>query len=242
MRYASFMFLFILEGSAFGQCSLQFPQDTVTIYFGYEPLECTDLQPAATGSGSIEFAWSNGDTTSAITVCDEVPTWYEVSITDSAGCSATDSVFVNVIDVHCGNNNDKVLVCHIPPGNPANAHTICISASGVPAHLAHGCSLGSCDSEGAQDEELQLLVSPNPAPAGEATIVLRSSIAQHVVLTAIDAAGRSFGVYFDADVAAGSTHTMQLDARALPEGSEVITLRVEGSSGRKAQRVVLIGR
>ena len=39
----------------------------------------------------------------------------------------------------------KVYVCHIPPGNPANAHTIHISINAVPAHLAHGCSVGACD-------------------------------------------------------------------------------------------------
>ncbi|MBI1286072.1 MAG: T9SS type A sorting domain-containing protein [Flavobacteriales bacterium] len=39
----------------------------------------------------------------------------------------------------------KVLVCHIPPGNPENAHEICISENGVPAHLAHGCYVGYCN-------------------------------------------------------------------------------------------------
>ena len=38
----------------------------------------------------------------------------------------------------------KTTVCHIPPGNPANEHTICIGNPGVPAHLAHGDFLGSC--------------------------------------------------------------------------------------------------
>lgn len=42
----------------------------------------------------------------------------------------------------------KVLICHIPPGNPDNAHTIEVSINAVPAHLAHGCSLGSCDGGG----------------------------------------------------------------------------------------------
>jgi len=40
----------------------------------------------------------------------------------------------------------KVLVCHIPPGNPANMHTISIDQSGVPAHLAHGDYIGTCGS------------------------------------------------------------------------------------------------
>ena len=36
----------------------------------------------------------------------------------------------------------KVAICHIPPGNPANAHTIIVSKNAIPAHLAHGDVLG----------------------------------------------------------------------------------------------------
>jgi len=39
----------------------------------------------------------------------------------------------------------KVLVCHIPPGNPENVQEICISERAVAAHLAHGCYVGFCD-------------------------------------------------------------------------------------------------
>jgi len=38
----------------------------------------------------------------------------------------------------------KVVMCHVPPGNPANAHSITISPSAVPAHLAHGDYFGCC--------------------------------------------------------------------------------------------------
>jgi hypothetical protein len=41
----------------------------------------------------------------------------------------------------------KVAVCHIPPGNPANMHTIVIGAAAVKAHLAHGDKLGACQGE-----------------------------------------------------------------------------------------------
>jgi hypothetical protein len=38
----------------------------------------------------------------------------------------------------------KVLVCHVPPGNPENPHTIEVGESAVPAHLAHGDTEGEC--------------------------------------------------------------------------------------------------
>ncbi len=43
-----------------------------------------------------------------------------------------------------GGHGAKVAICHIPPGNPANAHTIVVSENAVPAHLAHGDSIGVC--------------------------------------------------------------------------------------------------
>jgi hypothetical protein len=43
---------------------------------------------------------------------------------------------------------EKVTICHIPPGNPDNAHTIVVGAPAVPAHLAHGDFLGSCEGGG----------------------------------------------------------------------------------------------
>ena len=40
-----------------------------------------------------------------------------------------------------------VTLCHLPPGNPANLHTIEVGEAAVPAHLAHGDALGACDEE-----------------------------------------------------------------------------------------------
>jgi hypothetical protein len=41
----------------------------------------------------------------------------------------------------------KVLVCHVPPGNPENPHTIEVGESALPAHLAHGDTEGACAEE-----------------------------------------------------------------------------------------------
>jgi len=38
----------------------------------------------------------------------------------------------------------KVTLCHIPPGDPANAQTIVVGQAAVEAHLAHGDYLGEC--------------------------------------------------------------------------------------------------
>jgi hypothetical protein len=43
----------------------------------------------------------------------------------------------------------KTTICHIPPGNPANAHTICVGNAAVPAHLSnHGDFVGTCSCGG----------------------------------------------------------------------------------------------
>lgn len=50
----------------------------------------------------------------------------------------------------CGNNGKKVEICHVPPGNPANAHTLCIGAPAVAHHLAnHHAANGDSDYLGA---------------------------------------------------------------------------------------------
>ena len=44
-------------------------------------------------------------------------------------------------------SREKVEICHIPPGNPGEAHTIEVNVRALPAHLAHGDVEGPCKSE-----------------------------------------------------------------------------------------------
>jgi hypothetical protein len=53
-------------------------------------------------------------------------------------------------------NTKKTTICHIPPGNPANAHTLCVGNASVEAHLAHGDTLDVCETE---------CTNPSPPPA-----------------------------------------------------------------------------
>jgi hypothetical protein len=49
---------------------------------------------------------------------------------------------VGVEDDDCPGN--KVLICHIPPGNPLNAKEICVGTAAVKAHVKHGDNIGEC--------------------------------------------------------------------------------------------------
>jgi hypothetical protein len=108
-----------------------------TIYLGYGP---TSLSVSATANGGTvpySYQWNTGATTQSIDVSAEGT--YSVTITDAKGCQTTSSIVINVLDVRCGNNNDKVMVCH-------NGTAICVASSSVQAHLDHGDKLGACNS------------------------------------------------------------------------------------------------
>jgi hypothetical protein len=41
----------------------------------------------------------------------------------------------------------KVTICHVPPGNPDNAHEITVAEASLPAHFPHGDTFGTCEGE-----------------------------------------------------------------------------------------------
>ncbi|MHC4081007.1 MAG: hypothetical protein ACYS15_08165 [Planctomycetota bacterium] len=59
-----------------------------------------------------------------------------------------------------GNGPPKVEICHVPPGNPDNAHMIIVSPWAVPAHLAHGDVLGPCESDDTISERNLIEIDP----------------------------------------------------------------------------------
>jgi len=65
---------------------------------------------------------------------------------DSSGKDATEQAECDASD---GSNsladNCKVTICHVPPGNDGNRHTIRVGESAVPAHIDHGDYPGACD-------------------------------------------------------------------------------------------------
>jgi hypothetical protein len=108
-----------------------------TIYYGYGVQNAVLTASVTSGTSPYSYHWSTGATSSSITVSPTTTTSYNVLLTDANSCTSADTVVVSVIDVRCGHDSDKVLVCH-------NGNTLCISAHAVPAHLAQGDYLGDC--------------------------------------------------------------------------------------------------
>ncbi|MCS6917987.1 MAG: gliding motility-associated C-terminal domain-containing protein [Chitinophagales bacterium] len=72
--------------------SLQVSNDT-TVCKGTGAL----LKATATGTGTLTYSWSNGATTDTTTVYPNESTTYQVTVTDSRGCSLSETVTVDVM-------------------------------------------------------------------------------------------------------------------------------------------------
>jgi len=124
-----------------------------TIYVGYGPQSL--LVTATTTATGVSYSWYRdgilipGATSSTLQVT--VAGVYTVVVTDPFGCTSSPSnpasiSTIYVVDVRCGHDLKKVVLCHVPPGNPGNPQTLCIAPSAVPAHLSNhpGDCLGPC--------------------------------------------------------------------------------------------------
>jgi uncharacterized repeat protein (TIGR03803 family) len=148
-----------------------------TVYRGYLPASFIVLQANPTGgTGPYTYTWSNGAHTPFIIVSPTVTTTYTVTVTDSKGCTGTAAKQVKVVDVRCGNHNDKVEVC-IHVFN--HTSTICVNPAQVLPLLLAGGTLGSCTTESSPGHDhdvdgLQIKAYPNPS-ANRFTLDIRSN-------------------------------------------------------------------
>ena len=143
-----------------------------TIYVGLGPQNIT---LTAVSPGAVSYLWSTGATTPSITVTSGGT--YSVTAYDAGGCpSPADSgshITIQTIDIRCGHNMDKIILCHVPEGNPGNPQTICVARPAIDDHLRlhrYDC-LGPCslyyNVRMARPEEIMqeftLEIFPNPS-------------------------------------------------------------------------------
>lgn len=93
----------------------------------------------ANGTPPFTIAWSNGETTPRINVCDTVAAVYTVTVTDTLGCTNTDTANVSYSDSICGNG--RVVVCTAGSHGP---RTECIKVSDLNFYLSRGATVGCC--------------------------------------------------------------------------------------------------
>ncbi len=140
---------------------------TRTIYKGttngvgpFGPQSVNLTSSASGGTPGYTYSWSPSTGLNNAAIANPVATplvttIYTLTVTDSKGCTRSLSITIKVLPLSaalCGQgNNIKFKVCHVPPGNPSNAHGICISVNALNAHLTSGsnghqnCYLGDCD-------------------------------------------------------------------------------------------------
>jgi len=185
-----------------------------TLYLGYGAQTAT---LSATGGASYSWSPSAGLSNTGIANPVFTPTapgtyTYTVTATNDYGCRASASVTLTVIDVRCGNKNDKVTVCH-------NGHEICISPNAVDAHLTGhpGDVLGSCaPARGVASASNELVAYPNPATA-RTTLSFRA-VAGQAKLQVYNQLGQLLSTLFEGPTTAGEAYTATLDSQQLAAG------------------------
>ena len=78
--------------------SNHFAQDTIAA--------CGSSYTLSAGAGYSNYNWSTGDTTSSITINNSG--WYQCAVTNSAGCTATDSVYVSLVNANILQNDTTI--------------------------------------------------------------------------------------------------------------------------------------
>ena len=69
---------------------------------------------------------------------------------------STNNVYATETEVSegfCDCSTTGDLICHVPPGNRKNMHTIQVGEPAIDAHLAHGDMLGACPGEEYENDE-----------------------------------------------------------------------------------------
>ncbi len=201
-----------------------------TIYIGYGP---QFLTLTAIASGNFTYQWyKNGIAIPGATGSTYQATAggvYSVVVMDGSGCTSSPSdpaatANIDAVDVRCGQNLNKVVLCHVPPGNPANAQTICIAPTAVPSHLSNhpGDCLGPCPTP-LRMKKILSAVYPNPF-SKEVNINFEIPETGHITVEVFDVDGRLVKSLFDGIAEEGDPYQVTFDGTSLSKGVYFIKL------------------
>jgi hypothetical protein len=129
-------------------------------------LQILDLAAGDPGSGTQDVVTTSEEAAESVTLCHVPPGNPDAAHTVTVGAPAVPAHLAHGdAEGACeGEPTDegeeegedaevKVLVCHVPPGNPDNPQTIEVGESALPAHLAHGDTEGACEGDEGTGED-----------------------------------------------------------------------------------------
>ncbi|HEX8330861.1 MAG TPA: T9SS type A sorting domain-containing protein [Hymenobacter sp.] len=208
------------------------------LYLGYGPQSVT-----LTASGGVSYQWSpaaglsNAASAAPVFTATTPGTFtFTVTATSASGCTATQRVTLRVIDVRCGNKNDKVSLCQ--KGKPK-----CVSSSEVADYLRNGSTLGDCSpskpnalgSGTAQRNAAQTAAATTqvfeayPNPFTERTLVhFRAASTGPAQLELYNAVGQVVKTFYNGVAQEGQDYEFTLDGATLPAGMYTGRLRMDG--------------
>ncbi|QDA58596.1 T9SS type A sorting domain-containing protein [Hymenobacter jejuensis] len=213
------------------------------LYIGYGPQSVT-----LTASGGVSYSWSGPAGLSKTDIANPIFTatkpgtfLYTVTVTSETGCTATKQVTLKVVDVRCGNKNDKVTICH--KGNPS-----CISSGDIADHLNHGDQLGDCSAAKLTATAAASVVTteatanvfeayPNPF-TDRAVLHFRSAETGKAQLLIYNAVGKLVATLYNGVAESGHDYEFTVDGATLAEG--IYTCRLTTNGKVETKRLVLV--
>jgi hypothetical protein len=211
-----------------------------TVYYGYPDSACATLTATGIGGGVPPYTlhWSTGASTAAINVCPITTTIYYVTVTDLNNCTWQDSVKVCVIDVRCGNNLDKVTLCHNTGSNSNPTQTLCVALPGAINHIAHGDQLAACGTiktcnfnaiaarlyNPGNGQSAYMTAFPNPF-TDYTTVRFRVPTDQYANLKLYDISGRMMSQLYSDVAKGGKSVDITFDGSNIPAGIYFLILK-----------------
>ncbi|MBL0101364.1 MAG: hypothetical protein IPP49_16100 [Saprospiraceae bacterium] len=148
---------------------------------------CNGASTTLTASGGTTYVWSNGSTTSVITVSPASTTTYNVTVTDANGCQASTSVTVTVNPLPTPAITGNTVICNgasttgPPPGtltasggttyvwsNGATTSAITVSPTSTTTYNVTVTDANGCQAS----TSVTVTVNPLPTPAITGNIVI----------------------------------------------------------------------
>jgi hypothetical protein len=214
------------------------------IYLGYGAQSVT--LTASNTPAAAAYSWSPAAGLSNAAIANPVftPTaagsyTFTVMGTNAAGCTATASVTITVINARGTKNRNKVLVCH-------KGQVLEVSSAEVPVHLGHGDKLGNCNAvpntaarAGNQVEPMpgvDLTIYPNPA-RGKTNIAFAGAAEGDYRLALYDLRG-----VLIKEIAAGKAlmhQALSFELDAVPVAKGVYVIKLVTANGVFTKRILI---